>query len=100
MEHPSSQLIDVYLDRLGEISIALQSEYHQVAQLESRHTRDRLTAYSNAPQSTVKERELASDFQVLDLTDDIRERNATIRALSEERDHLRLLLTYTVIKRG
>lgn len=100
MEHPSGLLIDAYLDRLGEIALALQSEYHQVAQLENRRTRDRLSAYSVAQQTTVKERELASDYQVLDLTDDITLRNATIRALSEERDHLRLKLTYTVPYRG
>lgn len=95
-----TSLIDAYLDRLGEIAVSLQSEYHQVADLECKRTRDKLRAYSDAPQPTVKERELASDWYVIDLTDDITLRNATIRALSEERDHLRLLLTYTVPRHG
>lgn len=78
--------------QLALVCTELAGLYEEIASVEAAAARAKVLGYANSQEPTVTGREREASFNAIDLTCTVIELKATVQALIEERDFVRLLI--------
>ena len=88
-----TQVVDVHLDRLSDLSLTLQGHHVALAGLLQKQTETKLEAWFNSQGDTLGAREKEADYSALPFSKEIIRIKGEIASLLAERDELRLLVS-------